>query len=358
MIVVKRFVLNLFLFCIPFLLLTVNYLTYKDSGGDLSKLGKISFDEDYRAQFEEESNAPVNTTALSDIDLSEKQTFDILTIGDSFSQFASTGYQNYLASHYNLRIVNVDEVYRRDNPVQMLFQIVNGDMLDNLNLDYVILQSVERDFGSRTRHSKPEKSIDLADFAATFEAPESSDGQSAGFGLFHNIMNYTLFNMLYTLDSRAFFSNAYKVSTSDSTLFSTWEDELLFYYKDVKNIVYNTEKAALTANKTLNLLAGKLEEKGIKLIVLPSPDKYNVYSEYIEGHTLPENNFLETLHGFSKDYIYVNTENMLVKNVDRGVQDVYYADDSHWSPIGHKLVAKHIYKEITDEKPSSYLKNN
>ncbi len=352
-----QFITKIFLFFVPFILLTVNYMTYKDSGGDLSRLGKVSFDDEYRAQFEEEYSLPDKTTALSSIDLSQAQRFDILTIGDSFSQYGTTGYQNYLANRFDLSIVNVDNGYKRENPIQMLFQIANGDILDHLKVDYIVLQSVERDFGLRAEQSDPQKAIHSKDFNRTFEAPKSTGGQSAGFGLFHNIINYTLFNVLYNFDSRAFFSNAYKVNTADSTLFSTQENEMLFYYKDVKHIVYNTEAAAKTANKMLNLLHKKLNAKGVELIVLPSPDKYNVYAEYIEDDNLPENDFLKTLEQLDKDYIYVNTEHMLTKNIERGVQDVYYADDSHWSPVGQKLVAKHLYREITNTK-DGYLSNN
>ena len=33
-----------------------------------------------------------------------------------------------------------------------------------------------------------------------------------------------------------------------------------------------------------------------------------------------------------KNYIYINSKEVLLKAIRNGVLDVYYADDTHWSP--------------------------
>ncbi len=119
----------------------------------------------------------------------------------------------------------------------------------------------------------------------------------------------------------------------------------MFYSDDVTNIEYNGKREFIqTLNGELNFLSKKLSEKGIKLIVLPSPDKYDIYYEFIANNKLPKNIFFDTFEKENKEYIYVNTKDALLKHVNAGEKDVYFADDTHWSPIGSEIVANEILK--------------
>ena len=70
-------------------------------------------------------------------------------------------------------------------------------------------------------------------------------------------------------------SEAYRTKTSEN-LFSGAGKELIFFKGDLRSISTNNEIAYIyQLNTELNNLSGKLKSKGIKLIVLPGPDKYD-----------------------------------------------------------------------------------
>ena len=102
-------------------------------------------------------------------------------------------------------------------------------------------------------------------------------------------------------------------------------------------------------NDILNDLSNKLKNKGIKLIVLPSPDKYNVYYDYIiEKTKYPKPLFFEHLDKTEKKYLYVNSKKKLIDAVRRK-KDIYFYDDTHWSPWASKLISDEIYKLINSD---------
>ena len=63
-------------------------------------------------------------------------------------------------------------------------------------------------------------------------------------------------------------------------------------------------------NNELNTLAKRLKERGIKLIVLPCPDKLDYYYDDIANkYTKPL--FFETMRSLDKDYIYIDSKKIL-----------------------------------------------
>lgn len=107
----------------------------------------------------------------------------------------------------------------------------------------------------------------------------------------------------------------------------------------------------------MNLLSKRLKEREIRLIVLPAPDKYDLYSDFIENNPFPKNKFFDYLRQLEKEYIFIDSKALLLEHINTGMQDVYFADDTHWSPIASKIIAKKIYEELhyegqVKERPS------
>ncbi|HNK91045.1 MAG TPA: hypothetical protein PKN63_10835, partial [Chitinophagales bacterium] len=78
------------------------------------------------------------------------------------------------------------------------------------------------------------------------------------------------------------------------------------------------------------------------------PDKYDLYYSYIKN----KNNFeqpilFEYFSSLEKQYIYVDAYNILKERLN-DTKDIYYYDDTHWSPIGAKLIADEIQNKINN----------
>ncbi len=355
----KKFLCKSLLVIIPLLLLSINYAFYEPSGGDLAAIGKISIGKDYRTIFSDDFQKEIKYLDLKNIDLSEEFSAHILNIGDSFSVQGGFGYQNFLC-YYGLTVVNLSiGTINADSPVQLLFSIVNGDILDKLKVDYVILETVERSFARSAQRADIDKKLFVYDINVNSlkkENPDRTRDAAIKLGIFRDMAVYSLWNFLYRFDERAFTSKVYKVNLTKK-LFSTDKNQLLFYYDDVDDIPHSNRESVMELNNKLNLLSKRLKEREIRLIVLPAPDKYDLYSDFIENNPFPKNKFFDYLRQLEKEYIFIDSKALLLEHINTGMQDVYFADDTHWSPIASKIIAKKIYEELhyegqVKERPS------
>lgn len=345
----KRFIIKGALFVIPVMLLYVfRVLFYSTDKGDLIRLGyimdnsgydsKIVFSKEY-----EQKEHFINVSALNQDSMNE---FTVLIFGDSFSDQGSFGYKNYLAEQDSISVLHYDN-HPYSSPIENLYGAINGNTLDKIKVKYVILQSVERFFVDRgnadtTKKIMKEPIVNAVKMEIPTKAKESSPDD------FFSKINFTfpLRNIYYLFDDNAFDSETYSVETS-TQLFSTNKKNVLFYYEDLGQTPTNNDNInLLKLNATLNDLSYKLSKKGIRLIVLPSPDKYDFYYEYlIDKEKYIKSMFFEKFDQFQKKYIYINSKSILKKEL-KNQKDVYFYDDTHWSPKASKVIAKEIAKVI------------
>ena len=81
-------------------------------------------------------------------------------------------------------------------------------------------------------------------------------------------------------------------------------------------------------------------EKGVELIVLVCPDKYDLYQNYVNNNPYPRktiNEDFRTVVG-NREEIVIGKE-ILLPYIDRGEKDIYYLDDTHWSYKSAKIIA-------------------
>lgn len=307
--------------------------------GDLLKIGYlIDNTYNYRNIFSKAFSEEIQYTNISDIKL--ETDFDILTIGDSFSQQAGHGYQNYLVKN-GLKILHVDY---SGNSIQLLYNLINGDIFDSLNIKYVLIQSVERDITRYASNIDTSTILYLKDYKSNLSAKEQNQNSYKFFS--SRVIKFPFINLLYLIDDNAFLSKVYKVKTCKD-LFSTGNKNLLFYYKDIDNLSYNNQKNQVNLlNNVLNTLSKILTERNIKLIVLPSPDKYDIFYDYINNKSkYPKPLFFEYLSVCEKDYIYIDAKELFNDTVKNN-KDIYFYDDSHWSPTASLIIANKISELI------------
>jgi len=79
---------------------------------------------------------------------------------------------------------------------------------------------------------------------------------------------------------------------------------------------------------------------------LPSPDKYDIYYDYIINKSkYPKPLFLEYLAEMQKNYLYVDSKKILSNSIKQK-KDIYYYDDTHWSPFAAKIISDELSKLI------------
>lgn len=336
----RRFLCKSGLFVFPFLLAYLTMAFYgTKQGGDLMRIGNlIDSTADYRNNFANALSEDVHYASFFSIGHNKK--FDLLTIGDSFSQQKGYGYQNYLEKN-GVDVLHFD---RPVNAVQLLYDFLNADVLDTLSVKYVLLQSVERYFVQRISDFEKDKKFNIKKYhldSAIVATPRYIPKFFSS-----SVIKFPLFNFLHLFDDNAFISDVYQVKTTEQ-LFSAGEKDLLFFAEDLECLDVNNKKENVELlNHELNVLSQELFSKGIKLIVLPSPDKYSVYYNYIEDEfKYARPLFFDHLSGLNKDYIFINSK-QIIKELIGSQSDAYFYDDTHWSPHVSKLIAREIVDQI------------
>jgi hypothetical protein len=350
----KKFLLRVVLFLSPVLVaFAITESFFSTEKGDLLKIGYVADVSDYDVNklFSEEFKRKKYFTTTSELDLSKKSKFKILVIGDSFSDQGNYGYPNYLAESNKNSLLKLDRNYHK-NPFETLFGIINGDLLDSIKVEYIVLQSVEREVAIRTNINESAiltidslRKIKEAKKSLVNLEPKQTDK------LFSDrIPKFITLNIGYNFDDNGFHSETYIVKTKRS-LFTVNNNNLLFYFVDLQSLNDNSDQEKLEKlNTQLNFLTSKLSEKGIKLIVLISPDKYGIYYDEItkkEKYSKPQ--FFEIFNNLPKSYLFVNSEVLLKKAITEK-SDLYFYDDTHWSPNASKIIAKEINSLIEENK--------
>ncbi|NQY30207.1 MAG: hypothetical protein HRT69_12145 [Flavobacteriaceae bacterium] len=349
----KRFIYTILFFMSPFIILIgITKLCYIETGGDLNRLGKISIDKNYRDKFQKDYNQAQNYTEFSTINLDDLNTFDILTVGDSFSQQRSHSYQNYL-TNYSISVLNFDTrayAIPSFNPIDFAYKLANGDILNKLNIKYLILQSVERSITTRGEDLDQNTTITIKQLES-FRKTQNDNHHLSYTENYSDYLKFPIYNFLYNFSDNALFSPIHQKNINKK-IFST-DNKLLFLEDDLIALEKNNNlKLVKQLNNELNTLAKKLRKQSITLIVLPSPDKYDIHYDYITTKDNPEPLFFNLIRDLKKEYIYIDSKIVLKKHIDNEIQDVYFVDDSHWSPIGAKIIANSITEAIHNNATS------
>ncbi|MFZ4930382.1 alginate O-acetyltransferase AlgX-related protein [Chryseobacterium sp. Mn2064] len=347
----KRFILKTAFFVAPFLILYI--ITYSFSiadAGDLLRLGYLpSTDKNYRQKFTSFNHA-IKFTELSK--LKEKgKNYKILTIGDSFSEQGPSGYQNILANDFS--VLHVDR-FISNNQIQKLIELCNGNFFDTYKVQYVVLQCVERNLSNNLQNidNKTRITTQQIDSIIIHHKPQK---EQDGYDFFSRTTLRFPYSALKYFTDKNYLANGqvYNFDLNTTSLFSNHSNKLLFYYDDLmytpKN---NLPESTIKLNQILNNLSEKLKEKNITLIFLPSPDKYDLYYNYIvDKQNLIQPKFFDHFEKLHKEFIYINSKEILTQELSRK-KDIYYFDDTHWSPIAASLIAQQIKEAIVSHEQS------
>ena len=260
---------------------------------------------------------------------------DVLTVGDSFSNGGGAGknpyYQDYLATKYNLNILNIVNFAQKQHKVfDAIIALYNNGWLKKHKPKLVIIESAQR--GVYQRFSKDfnflQKKILIKNL---IEPARTTDPYLPKLKLI-NTANYKIpfYTFKYKFNIRAQ-KDVVKLHLSKK-LFSpkNYKNSILFHYSDVLNI-NNDQNLVNKINENFNHLAKLLQTLNIKLLFLVAPDKYNIYYKYLEKNPFQENKFFELIKPLKKEYLFIDAQTILRNKLQQGTLDLYYSDDTHWS---------------------------
>ena len=288
---------------------------------------------------------------FSDLKHTKKRNFNILTFGDSFSKQGKFGYQNFLA----LKGYSVLHFNSNTNAIQTAYSIINGNTLDSINIEYIIVEFISRWGTMRSQNINYRKELlfeDLSNLEKPYEDYEeiiNSDRISRKILFRRQIVTLPLMNFFKEFDDNSFISKTYAVPTTiDLFTARSKNNELLFYSESLDNLRYTNDYSAVNnMTKELNKLNAILKKRNITLIVLVVPTKYEVYYEYIQNKNKYRNpEFFEHYNKTDKKYINIPSKATLTKAIKRQIKDIYYYDDDHWSPIGAEIISTIIDSSI------------
>lgn len=328
----KKIVIRLIIFLIPFVLLAANYLLVihtRERSGDLGRVGHRYFEKGYHTKLspviEEQFVKDIRIDSLPD-------SIYILCVGDSFSNklLCDQRWSEYTGEMLNRQIINIPPSNLSPaNIIHSFLSVCPDDRLPRI----IIMETIERE-------AVPILST------LDFNNPENLDSikymPEDAFGIppfsYRNAIEY--YQRKLGMNLHLVYSNL------KEPVFSAKGDEsnLICYYQDTTQFSNEEVQMAVDNLEQLHNLA---ECRGVKLFYLICPNKANIYWPYITEkdkrmffNILGRTSTFDTL-----PYVYSPLQ-MLREKVSQGEKDVFYCDDSHWPPKTAKLVGERMAKFI------------
>jgi hypothetical protein len=347
----KKFIMLFFSFIVIYIFyhftiwnLYTSEIFGRNDGKYIGDLGRMSYQVDSLYPRKLEYTLPKKILNHKNNFHYNAEPFDILTIGDSFSNGVMGGknpyYQDFLATRYNKDILNMMNITNNEHQLfRTIISLYNNGWLKEHKPNFILIESAQRgvyqrfarDFNFSIDNIKANGHIPPAKIKDSFIPPL----------LFINSANYKLpfYTIKYHFKERA--QRDVVKTYLTKALFSpkNFQSELLFHYSDLTSI-QNNQKLVEKINENFNTLARMLKKLNIKLIFMPVVDKYDLYSPYIKNNHYQKNRFFEMLRPLKKEYIFIDTKKILSPLLKQGVKDLYYSDDTHWSYKASEAIAK------------------
>lgn len=282
----------------------------------------------------------------------QNQPIDLITLGDSFSNGMASGknayYQDFLATSLQINVLNIQNIDPSFGYIDTIRYLHNNKWLAKVQPKAILIQCVVRE----SLNHVPTKQN------ATFSTPEKLNyflfktnfTKEFPYTMLINTGNYKApyYYIKYTHSIHAK-KEIYKFPLIKNYFTSKDTNHLLVYHDDINKINSFTEESIAQLNNELNTIANELKQNNITLIFMPVVDKYDFYYDYIQGNNAyPQNPFFILLRKQPKSYLLVDTKAILHPLIEKNLQDIYYADDTHWSFKASK--------QIADDQTFTFLK--
>lgn len=339
----KKFLYKISFTVFPLWLATVGLVTFynffitPNMQGDLGVLGKIPT----KLYYERDSDTSIRIVAyrtIQKIESIKNDNFDIITCGDSFSQRGKYGYQNYMAQK-GYKIVNYYPCGSlRWNSFQSAFDLMNLEYIDSTNVKVLIIESVERELVYR---------LSNLDFTHTTLKEDTENLEHPEEG---GLLSESKIYLDFLIDTDNSENPVKKLKLSKPMFLGNRGDVLYIYQDDVQKGCFIPNDANSCVKKNIDVLFAKASSKGIKLMILICPDKYDLYQDYIVNNPYPKKTINEDFRrvvGDKKNIVI--GKDVLFPYIEKGTKDLYHFDDTHWTFKSARIIAdtlSNIYNEL------------
>lgn len=334
----KRFILKVLLYSAPIIIPILAFLCFINPylHGDMGVLGYITFPIDYGKYNDYVENKVINCGYDNVFDDS-----CIFVIGDSFSQTKGNviSYTHYLAEDLENVVVNLYQEWYK-NPLDRFLYMSKTQNLPRI----VIVEMVERMFVSHVMNMdlslSAEKMLEIQKVDTTAEYKSTSKT------LLEKVQEWSKREM-----SIMGFESPIKECILSKPCFTCQDKEqhLYFYMDDIQNTNVNDSLIDIVIRKMDDLFCYS-KALGVELYILIAADKYDVYQDYILDNVYPAQNILDDFSARYNNSYLINSKDTLSQMVANDIKDVYWCNDTHWSPIGSKAVARQIINIIDKER--------
>lgn len=337
----------MFFLTLPFFLLHLwTFFKYSADKGDLLRIGYISDNfPEYRSVFKDDFSKDLKVIAIDEI--STNREYDILTLGDSFSEQGNFGYQNNLVLDYGLSVVHVNRSFNI-NQFQALIGLINSDFFEKNSFRYVILEFIEAGTYGLLDQINWEKEFEIREFQIQRAANFRSTSNRFVFPS-DRIIKFPYYNLKRWIFPSGQCNEVYGLELNEE-FFSVPSKELFFHASNPFQTNNNDSLEIQKLNNLLNKISERLNENGVQLLVMPVPDKLDYYFDHvIDTRGFEPAQFFTILSHLPKNYDCINSY-FLLKEKGVGKKDIYFFDDTHWSPIGTKIISEGIFQILQNSK--------
>ena len=337
----NKFTLQCLLLLLPLYICAgyYNFFVKPELDGDLGNLGCVDFGKGYCDSLEH--FYPKKLMVEDSIDESQNKIFEVVSIGDSFSQKGYFGYQNYLAVLRNKSIFNYVLSVIPYSPEQSAIESLNSGVFKKLKTKVVIVESVERDFIYRLNQIDFDSKCSVNPLI--FPVKERLPVKAKPF----------LEGMCSWIRLSMGINNAVKRVTLNGNYFKhkKYGNQLFFYDADL-SFAKNSPESIKSAKLNLIKLNDYFIKRGVKLIYMVAVDKYDLYQTFISNKTYSENKTLDEFQDLNNSLFFLNTKHALLPLILDGNKDIFMVNDTHWSFRGSEQVAL----QINDRMNKMHLK--
>ena len=278
------------------------------------------------------------------------QHIDLLTLGDSFSNGIANGqnpyYQDFLATKYNVNVLNIS----MDDNLNFLNTIIglyNNGTLAKIQPKAILIETIQREVIRLNLNSINFNYTITPVGIKHLVAPRLKTSPIPNLFPINEINYKVPFYSFYSSMKKHKIHNAYKFYLKEKLFNNNKKNKLIVYKNDIENIPQFTQGNILLLNKNLNKLAKILNKSNIILIYMPAADKYDLYYPYIKNKIYPKSNFFKILRSLNKNYIFIDTQKILRRQLQNNVSDIFYEDDTHWSYKASDAVTNaQVFKDI------------